>query len=152
MFVNELNKNICARRVQRPTNLFDRAMPSRRQFSCKRVQSRTCSGYAERSRKSQSKFSCKRVQSRTCSGYAECSRKFQEKVHGYEHYIHCCVLMLTTTETTFLGNLQLPFCVRGGVYNTPRCLCCCHIKCKVVKFGVVSCCLCCRFYFYSFAK
>ena len=55
--------------------------------------------------------------------------------------------MLTTTETTFLGNLQLPFCVRGGVYNTPRCLCCRHIKCKVVKFGVVSCCLCCRFYF-----
>ena len=30
---------------------------------------------AERSRKSQSKFSCKRAQSRTCSGYAECSRK-----------------------------------------------------------------------------
>ena len=55
--------------------------------------------------------------------------------------------MLTTTETTFLGNLQLPFSVRGGVYNTPRCLCCRHIKCKVVKFGVVSCCLCCRFIF-----
>ena len=64
-----------------------------------------------------------------------------------QHYIRCCVLILTTTETTFLGNLQLPFCVRGGVYNTPRCLCCRHIKCKVVKFGVVSCCLCCRFIF-----
>ena len=69
-----------------------------------------------------------------------------------QHYIRCCVLMLTTTETTFLGNLQLPFCVRGGVYNTPRCLCCLHIKRKVVKFGVVSCCLCCRLNFYSFAK
>ena len=32
-------------------------MPSHSQFSCKRVQSRTCSGYAERSRKSQSKTS-----------------------------------------------------------------------------------------------
>ena len=65
------------------------------------MQSRTCSGYAERSRKSQSKFSCKRVHSRTialsqmskieftrifpwraiallrtCSGYAERSRIF----------------------------------------------------------------------------
>ena len=29
-------------------------------------------------------FSCKRVQSRTCSGYAERSRKCQEKVHLYE--------------------------------------------------------------------
>ena len=28
MFVNELNKKVCARRAQRPTNLFDRAMPS----------------------------------------------------------------------------------------------------------------------------
>ena len=28
MFVNELNKNVCARQAQRPTNLFDRAMPS----------------------------------------------------------------------------------------------------------------------------
>ena len=28
-------------------------------------------------------------------------------------------IFVTTTETTFLGNLQLPFCVRGGVYNTP---------------------------------
>ena len=89
MFVNELNKNVCARREQRPTNLFDRAMPRRRQFSCKRVQSRTCSGYAER------------------------SRKCQEKVHGYEHYIHCCVLMLTTTETTFWAT------------------CSCHFACEV---------------------
>ncbi|MFW5586070.1 MAG: hypothetical protein ACOCNH_05720, partial [Bacteroidales bacterium] len=40
---------------------FTWIMPSRRQFSCKRVQSRTCSGYAER------------------------SRKCQEKVHLYEH-------------------------------------------------------------------
>ena len=39
---------------------------------------------AERGRKSQSQFSCKRVQSRTCSGYAERSRKCQEKVHLYE--------------------------------------------------------------------
>ena len=30
-------------------------MPSRSQFSCKQVQSRTCSGYAERSRKCQEK-------------------------------------------------------------------------------------------------
>ena len=70
------------------------------EFSCKRAQSRTCSGYAERSRKSRRRgttersdgnrgrsprivvtepmcleFSCKRAQSRTCSGYAECSRK-----------------------------------------------------------------------------
>ncbi|MDD6499303.1 MAG: hypothetical protein PUF44_04295, partial [Bacteroidales bacterium] len=36
---------------------------------------------AERSRKSQSKFSGKRVQNRTCSGYAERSRKCREKVH-----------------------------------------------------------------------
>ena len=33
---------------------------------------------------SRSQFSCKRVQSRTCSGYAERSRKCQEKVHLYE--------------------------------------------------------------------
>ena len=70
------------------------------EFSCKRVQSRTCSDYAERSRKSRRsgttersdgnrvrsarigevrtmclEFSCKRAQSRTCSDYAECSRK-----------------------------------------------------------------------------
>ena len=70
------------------------------EFSCKRVQSRTCSDYAERSRKSRRRgstersdgnrgrsprivvtepmcleFSCKRAQSRTRSGYAECSRK-----------------------------------------------------------------------------
>ena len=31
MFVNELKKNVCARLEQRPTNLFDWAMPSRRQ-------------------------------------------------------------------------------------------------------------------------
>ena len=35
---------------------FTWIMPSRRQFSCKRVQSRIYSGYAERSRKSQSKY------------------------------------------------------------------------------------------------
>ena len=34
---------------------FTWTMSSRRQFSCKRVQSRTCSGYAERSRKCQEK-------------------------------------------------------------------------------------------------
>ena len=28
MFVNELNKKVCARRAQSPTNLFDWAMPS----------------------------------------------------------------------------------------------------------------------------
>ena len=28
MFVNELKKNVCPRREQRPTNLFDWAMPS----------------------------------------------------------------------------------------------------------------------------
>ena len=32
---------------------FDEALFEKFQFSCKRVQSRTCSGYAERSRKSQ---------------------------------------------------------------------------------------------------
>ena len=32
MFVNELNKKVCARRVQRPTNLFDWAMPSAANF------------------------------------------------------------------------------------------------------------------------
>ena len=36
---------------------------------------------------SRSQFSCKRVQSRTCSGYAERSRKCQEKVHLYERII-----------------------------------------------------------------
>ena len=54
---------------------LDRAMPSRRQFSCKRVQSRTCSGYAER------------------------SRKCQEKVHVYEGLVELCVKCLEgTTE------------------------------------------------------
>ena len=38
-YVARSYRNVCARRVQRPTNLFGRAMPSRRQFSCKRVQS-----------------------------------------------------------------------------------------------------------------
>ena len=32
MFVNELKKNVCARLEQRPTNLFDWAMPSAANF------------------------------------------------------------------------------------------------------------------------
>ena len=48
---------LCCRKIQRLCKAraeakFTWIMPSRRQFSCKRVQSRTCSGYAERSRKS----------------------------------------------------------------------------------------------------
>ena len=42
MFVNELKNNVCARREQRPTNLFDWAMPSRRQFSCKFASALAC--------------------------------------------------------------------------------------------------------------
>ena len=52
---------ICCRKIQRLCKAraeakFTWIMPSRRQFSCKRVQSRTCSGYAERSRKCQEIF------------------------------------------------------------------------------------------------
>ena len=51
---------LCCRKIQRLCKAraeakFTWIMPSRRQFSCKRVQSRTCSGYAERSRKCQEK-------------------------------------------------------------------------------------------------
>ena len=88
-------RNICARR-----KLCVKCL----EFSCKRVQSRTCSDYAERSRKSRRRgttersdgnrvrsarigeartmcleFSCKRAQSRTCSGYAERSRKSRRR-------------------------------------------------------------------------
>ena len=42
MFVNELNKNVCARREQRPTNLFDWAMPSAANFRASE-RNRTCS-------------------------------------------------------------------------------------------------------------
>ena len=56
-----LYERLCKARAEAK---FTWIMPSRRQFSCKRVQSRTCSGYAER------------------------SRKCQEKVHLYETFAH----------------------------------------------------------------
>ena len=60
-------------------------------LSCRKIQ-RLCKARAEAKftwiMPSRRQFSCKRVQSRTCSGYAERSRKCQEKVHLYETFAH----------------------------------------------------------------
>ena len=68
--------NVCARREQKPSLLgLCRAAANFRASECRAELVRAMPSAAENVKK----FSCKRVQSRTCSGYAERSRKCQEK-------------------------------------------------------------------------
>ena len=82
---------LCCRKIQRLCKAraeakFTWIMPSRRQFSCKRVQSRTCSGYAERSRifVQASAIELAHIAERS----RKSQRKCQEKVHLYETFAH----------------------------------------------------------------
>ena len=95
MFVNELNKNVCARREQRPTNLFDRAMPSRRQTSV------------------ENEHLCK------ASAAKNLKAKCREKVHEYENvFVHELLLQFVDkmiTNVSLVRETPFAFCLRYQV-------------------------------------
>ena len=83
--------NVCARRAQRPTNLFDRAMPSRRQTSV------------------ENEHLCKASRSRKC----------REKVHEYENFfVHELPLQFVDkmiTNVSLVRETPFAFCLRYQV-------------------------------------
>ena len=83
--------NVCARRAQRPTNLFDRAMPSRRQTSV------------------ENEHLCKASRSRKC----------REKVHEYENFfVHELPLQFVDkmiTNVSLVRETPFAFCLRCQV-------------------------------------
>ena len=68
---------------------------------------------------------------------------YDNRDNFWQHLLSALLFSLWRQLGQHFDNFQLSFCA-AGVWNTPRCLCCRHIKRKIVRLGVVSCCLSCR--------